>query len=170
MPLTKVQKTKILDDLRDKVARQKAIVLVGITGLKVKDVSNLRKKLKSMDANIKVFKKTLTEIVFKENKMEFDKRNFKEEIALVFGFKDEISPAKTVYQFSKENKNFKILGGFLENKFKEKEDMIVLAQIPGREELLAKLVGSISAPMSGLANVLQGNIKGLVYVLSSIKK
>lgn len=170
MPSTKAQKAKILDDLRDKVARQKAIVLVGITGLKVKDVSNLRKKLKTTNANIKVFKKTLAEIVFKENKMEFDKKNFKEEIALVFGFDDEVSPAKAVYQFSRENSKFKILGGFLENKFREKEDVIVLAQIPGREELLTKLVGSLSAPMSGLARVLQGNIKGLVYVLSAIKK
>jgi large subunit ribosomal protein L10 len=170
MPSTKIQKTKILDDLRDKIARQKAIVLVGITGLKVKDISNLRKKLKSTDSNIKVFKKTLAEIAFKENKMEFDKRKFREEIALVFGFKDEISPAKAVYQFSKENSKFKILGGFLENKFREKQDMIVLAQIPSREELLSKLVGSMNASMSGLVNVLQGNIKGLVYVLSAIKK
>lgn len=170
MPLTKLQKTKILDDLRDKVARQKAIVLVGITGLKVKDIAGLRKKLKSAGANIQVLKKTLAEIVFKENKMEFDKRSFKEEIALVFGFEDEVSPAREVYNFSKDNKKFKILGGFLENKFRGKDDIVVLAQIPGRDELLAKLVGSLNAPASGLARVLQGNIKGLVYALSSIKK
>jgi len=170
MALNKAQKQKILDDLRDKIARQKAIVLVGITGLKVKDVSQLRKKLKTMDGNFKVFKKTLAEIVFKENKMEFDKRKFKEEIGLVFGFKDEMSPFKTVYQFARENDKLKILGGFLENKFKEKEEVIVLAQLPAKEELLAMLVGSLNAPISGLVNVLQGNIKGLVFALSSIKK
>jgi len=170
MALNKIQKQKILDDLRDKVAKQKAIVLVGITGLKVKDISQLRKKLKEIEGNIKVFKKTLAEIVFKENKMEFDKRGYKEEVALVFGFKDEISPVKTVYQFSRGNDKLKILGGFLENKFKAKEEMIILAQLPAREELLAKLVGSLNASMSGLVNVLKGNIKGLTYILSSIKK
>ncbi len=170
MALTKAQKQKILADLRDKIARQKAIVLVGITGLKVKDVSLLRKKLKSAEANIKVFKKTLAEIVFKENKLEFDKRKFKEEIALVFGFKDELSPVKAVYQFSRENAQLKILGGFLDKEFKGKEEMIVLAQLPSREELLARLVGSMNASVSGLINVLQGNIKGLVFALSSIKK
>lgn len=123
-----------------------------------------------MEANLKVFKKTLAEIVFKENKLEFDKRKFKEEIALVFGFKDELSPVKTVYQFSTQNDKLKILGGFLGNKFKEKEEIITLAQLPGREELLAKLVGSLNASVSGLVNVLQGNIKGLVFALSSIKK
>jgi large subunit ribosomal protein L10 len=170
MPQTKAQKQKVLEDLRDKIARQKAIIFVGITGLKVKDVSELRKKLKAMEANLKVFKKTLAEIVFKENKLEFDKRKFKEEIALVFGFKDELSPVKTVYQFSTQNDKLKILGGFLGNKFKEKEEIITLAQLPGREELLAKLVGSLNASVSGLVNVLQGNIKGLVFALSSIKK
>lgn len=170
MALNKTQKQKILDDLRDKVAKQKAIVLVGITGLKVKDISQLRKKLKAMEGNIKVFKKTLAEIVFKENKMEFDKKGYKEEIALVFGFKDEISPVKTVYQFSRGNDKLKILGGFLENKFKAKEEMIILAQLPAREELLAELVGSLNASISGLVNVLKGNIKGLTYILSSIKK
>ena len=170
MALNKDQKQKILNDLRDKVAKQKAIVLVGITGLKVKDISQLRKKLKEIEGNIKVFKKTLAEIVFKENKMEFDKRGYKEEVALVFGFKDEISPVKTVYQFSRGNDKLKILGGFLENKFKAKEEMIILAQLPAREELLAKLVGSLNASMSGLVNVLKGNIKGLTYILSSIKK
>ena len=170
MALNKIQKQKILDDLRDKIAKQKAIVLVGITGLKVKDISQLRKKLKAIEGNIKVFKKTLAEIVFKENKMEFDKRGYKEEVALVFGFKDEISPVKTVYQFSRGNDKLKILGGFLENKFKAKEEMIILAQLPAREELLAKLVGSLNASVSGLVNVLKGNIKGLTYILSSIKK
>lgn len=170
MPQTKAQKQKVLEDLRDKIARQKAIIFVGITGLKVKDVSELRKKLKAMEANLKVFKKTLAEIVFKENKLEFDKRKFKEEIALVFGFKDELSPVKTVYQFSTQNDKLKILGGFLGNKFKEKEEIITLAQLPSREELLAKLVGSLNASVSGLVNVLQGNIKGLVFALSSIKK
>lgn len=169
MALTKAQKQKILADLRDKIARQKAIVLVGITGLKVKDISQLRKKLKSIEANIKVFKKSLAEIVFKENKLEFDKNKFKEEIALVFGFKDELLPVKTVYQFASANDKLKILGGFLENKFKEKEEMIILAQLPTREELLAKLVGSLNASVSGLVNVLQGNVRNFVYIISQIK-
>lgn len=170
MALTKVQKQKILEDLREKIAKQKAIILVGITGLKVKDISGLRTKLKAIDGNIQVVKKTLAGIVFKEKKLDFDKNNFKEELALVFGFKDELSPAKTVYQFSRGNENLKILGGYLENKFKEAEEIIILAQIPTRGELLAKLVGSISSPISGLLNVLQGNIKGLILALNAISK
>ncbi len=169
MALTKTQKQKILQDLKEKIAKAKAIVLVGIAGLKVKDISELRKKLKTIDGNLKVVKKTLAERVLKENKLDFDKKRFKEELALVFGFEDEILPAKTVYQFSQENDKLKILGGFLEQKFQAAEEIITLAQLPSKEELLAKLVGSIASPISGLVNVLQGNIKGLITVLAKAK-
>ena len=167
--LTKTQKQKILEDLKDKVAKQKAIILVGITGLKVKDISELRKKLKATDGNLKVAKKTLIEKVFKEKKLEFDKKNFKEEVALVFGFKDEILPAKTVYQFSLGNEKVKILGGFIENKMKTIEDIIALAQIPTRDELLSRLVASIKAPVSNFVYALNYNLKGLMYLLTKIK-
>ncbi|MDD2697143.1 MAG: 50S ribosomal protein L10 [Candidatus Pacebacteria bacterium] len=170
MPLNKAQKQKILDDIKDKVAKQKAMVLVGITGLKVKDISELRKKIRETEGNLKVAKKTLIEKVFKESKLDFDKKNYKEEIALVFGFKDEMAPAKIVYQFSVMNDKLKILGGFLEGQFKSAEEVKFLAQLPTKKELLAQLVGSISAPVSNLVYALNYNIKGLVYLLSAIKK
>ena len=170
MALTREQKQKIIEDLKEKIAKQKAMILVDFTGLKVKDLSNLRKKLKAADNELKIAKKTLLLLALKEKKLEMAAEELKGEIAIVFGYKDELSPAKIVYQFSQENPNLKILGGFLENKFREAEEIIALAQLPSREELLAKLVGSISAPISNFVNVLQGNIKGLIYALTAIKK
>ena len=170
MPQTKEQKKRTLEDLRDKVARQKAIVLLSITGVKVKDISELRKKLKAIGAELKVVKKTLANIIFKENKMEFDKKSFKTEVGFVFGFEDEVSPAKAVYQAFKDNENFKILGGFMGKVAKGAEDMITLAQLPSRQELFARLVGSLSSPVSGLVYVLKGNLKGLVLALNAIGK
>ena len=170
MALTKTQKEKILEDLKDKIAKQKAMILIGITGLKVKDISDLRKKLKATEGNLKVAKKTLIEKAFKESNLKFDRGEYKEELALAFGFKDEITPAKTVYQFGLANEKMKILGGFLEGKFKEAQEFVDLAQLPSREELLAKLVGSISAPISKLVYSLQYNLKGLIYILTLIKK
>ena len=169
MALTKQQKQKILDDLRDKIARQKAIILVGIAGLKVKDLADLRRRLKNIDANIQITKKTLAGIALKEKKLDFDKNKLKEETGFVFGFGDEIGTAKTVYQFTRENENLKILGGYLENKLKEAEEIITFAQLPTREELLSRLVGSLSAPVSNLVYALKYNIKGLITVLAKAK-
>jgi len=65
--------------------------------------------------------------------------------------------------------NLKILGGIFKNEFVEAEKIIELAKLPTREELLARLVGSISAPISNFINVLEANIKGLIYVLTKAK-
>ena len=169
MPLVKQQKEKILENLKEMFSRQKAIVLIGITGLKVKDITELRNEIKEIGGNLKVAKKTLMEIAFKENNLEFDKNKFKEEVALVFGFEDEVSPARTVYKFSKKSKNLKILGGYLEGSFKEIEDVVALAQLPSKNELMARLVGGIRSPISNFVSVLGGNIKGLLCVLNRIK-
>lgn len=169
MPLNKAQKQIIIENLKEKISKQKAIVFVGITGLKVKEFSELRKKVKEIGGSIQVVKKTLADLAFKANKLDFDKKNFKEEFALIFGFQDEILPAKTAYQFSKGNEKLKILGGFIENQFQASQDMIALAKLPGRSELLARLVGSVSAPPANFVNVLAANLRNLVYILSQIK-
>jgi len=172
MVLTKERKKKILDQLKDKIAKQKVVIFVDFTGLKVKDIFSLRKKLKTADSQLKVAKKTLTQIAFKESGLEIDIKKLKGEIALAFGFKDEISPAKIVYQFSQENPNLKILGGMVESQkfeFLSTEQIIELAKLPTREELLERLTRSVSAPISNFVNVLEGNIKGLIYALNAIK-
>ena len=169
MALTKEQKQKILDGLKEKIARQKVMILVDFTGLKVKDLSNLRKKIKAADGEIKVAKKTLLGLAVKGAGLEFEAKKLKGEIASVFGYKDEISLTKIIYQFASANPNLKILGGFLENQFRTAEEIITLAQLPTKEELLSGLVRSVSAPISNFINVLQGNIRNLVYIISRIK-
>jgi large subunit ribosomal protein L10 len=169
MPLTKEQKEKIVKKLKENIANQKAMVFVSVKGLKASELFNLRKQLKESNCLLSVAKKTLLKIAFKENKTELNEKELEGQVALIFGFEDELAPAKTAYDFSLKNENLKILGGFLENEFRSREEVVVLAKIPSKQELLAKVIGSIKAPISGFANVLQGNIKGLVYLLSNIK-
>jgi len=172
MAKSKEEKKKILEDLKEGIKKQKIMILVNFTGLKVKDFFELRKRLKSANSQIKVIKKTLLNLVLKEFNSDFSQKlaQFKAQIAIVFGFEDEISPAKILNQFSLENPNCKILAGYFDKKFREKEEMITLAQLPTKNELLANLIGNLSAPISNFVNVLEGNIKGLVYLLSLIKK
>jgi large subunit ribosomal protein L10 len=169
MPLKKFQKKKIIDDLKEKIEKQKILFFVDLKGLKVKDLSNLKKRLKKVDSQIKVSKKTLLKLALKERGIDLNVKKMEGEIASVFGFKDEILPAKTAYQFSLENKNIKILGGYFEGKFREAEEMITFAQLQTRDELLGRLVGSISAPVSDFIYVINANIKGLLQVLTQIK-
>ncbi len=169
MPLTKDQKKKIISDLKEKVEKQKILIFADFTGLKVKDFTNLRKKIKKEGNDIKVAKKTLLGLTLKSAGLEVDFKKMKGEIAAIFGYGDELSAAKTVYQFTETNKNLKILGGIFEKKFIEAEKTIELGKLPTKKELLGRLVGSISAPISNLVNVLEGNIRNLIYIFSQIK-
>ncbi len=170
MALTKQKKEKVVKDLDQKINDQKVIVFTNFKGLKNKDLLQLRKDLKESESSLMVTKKTLMKIAFDKNKLNIDYDKLEGEIAVVFGFQDQVMPAKTIFNFSKKNSAVKIAGGILEGEFKTNLDIIELAKLPSREEILAKFVGTVQAPISGFTNVLQGNIKGLVYLLSNIKK
>lgn len=170
MPQTKEQKKNIVEKLGKNLKEQKAMVFVDYQGLKASDIFSFKKKLKKTGCTFVISKKTLFKIALKNEGLDFDPKSLKGQMGLVFGLKDEVSPSRISYRFSKENEKFKILGGYFEKKFIALEDVINLASIPSREELLAKVVGSIAGPISGLVNVLQGNLRNLIYVLSAIKK
>jgi len=159
MPLTKTQKQKILTDLQEKVGKQKSIVFAAITGLKVKDLSSLRKLMRSKDCELKVAKKTLISKAFQSKKIAFDAKKLEGEVALGFGYKDEVLPFKTMHDFAKDHEHLKILGGIMGADILEKAKAIEFGQMPTRDELLVRL----------MVNVLRGNLRNLVYALSQIK-
>ena len=170
MAVSRAKKEEVVKELGDKLAKQESIVFADFTGLKVKDLGELKAKLRQSNAEFKVAKKTLMRVAFKEKGIDVDPKGLAGELALVMGYGDEVAPAKLVYEFSKTNENVKILGGLLENNALSVAQVTSLAQLPSKQELLAKMVGSISAPTRNFVGVLQGNIRGLVQVLSQIKK
>jgi len=149
----------------------KAAVFADYTGLSVVKMTELRKRLKSEDAEMKVVKKTLVGLALKNAKIENTEiKKLPGQLALIFGYRDEISPAKLLYNFGKKDEHLKIIGGILGGNFLTSAKMVELAKLPTLEELLTKAVGSIAAPLSGMLNVLQGNLRGLVYILAQIKR
>jgi len=174
MPLTREQKQRIITELQDLLAKQKGIVFVDFLGLKAKEILNLRRELKKQNCLLKVSKKTLLKIAFKNSKIPFWQKidEVPAQLGVVFGFGNEIMPAKISYEFSRKNENLKILGGVVKNeeyKYLTQEEIIELAKLPSREELLARFTGTILSPISNFISVLKGNIKGLLYVLAKAK-
>lgn len=157
MALTKAQKRKSLDDLKDKIVKQKSVVFADFSKVASKDLFALRKKLREAGCLLKIGKKTLIRIAFGQSNISFwnkIKKNIPGQLALVFGFEDEIAPARISSQFGKTNENFKILGGIFENRFIEKTKVAELAAIPPRNELLGRLAGSLSSSIASFARVL----------------
>ena len=173
MPKTKEQKKEILEGLKDRVSRSKSVVFASFDGLGVKDNEDLRKKLKGVGSEYYVAKKTLLDIAFKDAKVEnLNIKDFDGKVAAVFGYEDEVAPAKMVGEFkkSKEAAIIDFVGGILEGKFLTKEEVEALSELPSKQELYAKIVGSINAPVSGFVNVLAGNLRKFVYVLKAIEE
>lgn len=168
MPKTKQQKQEILQQLTEKLAKQQAMVFVDVKGLDVKDISALRKELRLNGAQMVVAKKTLLQKALSEKKIQADLKQMEGQIAVVFAYENPLIAMKSTYTFAKTNEHLKVIGGYFEDEIQEAAQIVALATLPSKEELLARLTGSIAAPLSRFANVLQGNIKGLVVALGAI--
>ncbi len=168
MAITKDQKKEILKDLDDKFGRSKAVYFADYRGLSVKDIANLRKALREEGVDFRVAKKTLMQLSLKNSDLpEAPSEVMQGPVGAAFGYDDVILAVKTLHNFSKGNDNLKILGGLVEGKFITQAEAVELAQLPSREELLAKLVGSMKAPVSGFYGVTSGLLRGLVQVLKA---
>ncbi|KKQ18603.1 MAG: 50S ribosomal protein L10 [Berkelbacteria bacterium GW2011_GWA1_36_9] len=157
MALTKEQKQKQIKDLKDKISKQKSMIFVDFNKVPSKDMFSLRKSLKDAGCNLKIAKKTLLRIAFGQSNISFwnkIKKNVPGQMALVLGIEDEVAPARISNKFGETHQTFKILGGIFENKFIEKERVLFLASIPPRNELLGRLVGSLSSSMASFVRVL----------------
>ena len=171
MAKTKQQKEEDLKDLTEKLKQTKAAVFCDYTGLDVASVEELRKSLREEEVDYKVSKKTLLAKALKESKIEgVDPKELKGQLSVAYGYKDEIMPAKLIATFQKNHEQLAVLGGIFENKFIDAKEVEKLSKIPSREELLAKMVGSISAPISGTARVLSGVLRNFVCALSAIQR
>ncbi|MCK9438632.1 MAG: 50S ribosomal protein L10 [Patescibacteria group bacterium] len=172
MPKNKEQKRDILADLKDKISRSKSIVFTTFDALGVKDNEELRKSLKKENGEYYVSKKTLMDIAFKDSNIsDLDIKNLPGKVAVVFAYEDEVSPAKVVFNFKKDKEGkISFVGGVLDGNFISASEVENLAQLPSKQELYAKVVGSLNAPVSGFVNVLAGNIRGLVNVLKAVSE
>lgn len=170
MPVTKAKKVEVLNELNDKFAKAKAVYFANYRGLTVKKVTDLRKKLHKVNVDYVVAKKTLGRLAMKNNNLpEATKELMDGPIAFVFGYEDVVVPVKALYEFAKDADKLQILGGLVDGKFVSKADAKALAMLPSREVLLAKLVGSMKSPISGLHGTLSGVLRKFVYALSAIK-
>ena len=165
---TRKQKKEIIADLAKKLKDSKAVVFSDYKGLSVKDMTILRKGLRKEGIDFKVTKKTLMDLAFKDAKIEVDINKMEGQLALAISSQDEVMAAKIMAKTAKENENLKILGGILGMKFLEKKEVLALSKLPGKDELLTKLVGALNAPASGFVNVLAGNLRGFINVLKAV--
>lgn len=168
MPKTRKQKAEIKDELADKFGKMKSVVFTSVSGFTMKDADALRTKGKAEQVDFLVTKKTLLVRALEDKGITLAKDLVSGSLLTAISYKDEVAPAKIIADFSKGREGFKMVGGILEGSFVDSRAVIQLATLPSKQELLAKLVGTMSAPVTGFVNTLAGNVRGLVVTLNAI--
>jgi len=155
MPKTKDQKVKIITDLTDKLAKMKSVIMFNFAGVEVKKINTLRDKCREEGIDYVVAKKTLLKRALNDKGFsQVADSDLNGEIATLFSYEDEVASARLVAAFAKENDKVKFAAGILEGNYIDAAKVTELSRIPSRLELLAKVVGCLSNPMSGLARVI----------------
>lgn len=168
--MAKLEKNDLVQDIRKRLTSSQVAVLTDYRGLTANEMADLRRGLREVGIDFKIFKNTLTRIAAKECNLEELEEFLTGPTAIAFGFNNPEAVAKIVSNFSKEHEALKMKGGILDGKVIQATMIKTLASLPSREELLAKLVGSLNTPIFRLVNVLSSPLRGLVNTLNQIAK
>jgi large subunit ribosomal protein L10 len=168
--LTRKDKELTVKRVTDALKRAKSVVFTDYKGLTANEVRDLRKKLQNEQASYEIIKKSLVQLALNNSEIKGDVKSRKGPLALSISEQDEIAPARIIASFAKEKENLEIVGGVLENKYLSDKEMLALAKLPGKEGLIAQVVGSLKAPSSNLVGVLKGSLRQFIYILKAIEK
>lgn len=160
----------MLDELTADMKAAKSAVFVDLHGLTVEQMTELRRALRKRGVKTRVAKKTLVVLAGKKNDFQIEKSSLTGQIAVAFSLTDEIAAAQELYKLGKKNEKIKLVGGIFEGKVVDMALINQVAQLPSKEELLAKLVGSMMSPISGFHGVLHGTLRGFVQVCKQISE
>ncbi|MBP1759232.1 MAG: ribosomal protein [Firmicutes bacterium] len=165
------EKSLLVSEIKEKFQRSSGVVLADYRGLTVAQVTQLRARLRKAGVEYRVLKNTLVRRAADEIGVEGLESFLKGPTALAFS-EDPVAPAKILLDFAKENKlkSFQIKAGVLEGRVIGAEGVKALADLPSREVLLAMVLRGMQAPLTGMANVLQGPIRKMGYALEEVRK
>lgn len=164
------EKQAAVDRLRTDLGEKGHMVLAEYRGLTVEEMSELRNKVRSAQGSVRVLKNTLIRRAIEGSDMEALNDLLTGPNAMVFTREDPVPMVKAIAEAAKELDAVRLKGGVVEGRPVTPEEIVRIAELPPREVLLAKTLGSLAAPMQGLANVCQGTIRNLVYALEAVRQ
>ena len=149
------QKKEEVSKLAESMKDAKLILLTDYRGINVADVTNLRKDLRNVNAEYRVIKNNITKRALAECKIEGLDEKLEGPTAVIMTNEDYLEATKVIYKFSKDNEYYKIKGGVIEGKVMTTEEIITLAKLPSKQDLLSMLAGGLLANISKLAVALE---------------
>ncbi|HKV58464.1 MAG TPA: 50S ribosomal protein L10 [Ktedonobacteraceae bacterium] len=162
-------KAEIIDSLADKLGRASVTILVQTQGLKVKDMNDLRNKMRAAKIDFQVAKNTLLRIASERNKMTtLDTSIFNGQTAIAIGYEDEVTAAKAVADYVRTSKIVVLKSGILGGRTLTAEQVESLARMPGgKNHTKAQVVGTIQGPLASTYGLLTAPLRDLCYVIQA---
>jgi large subunit ribosomal protein L10 len=163
-------KSDTVAEIKDKFGRAKSAVLIDYRGLTVEEVTNLRNTFRQQGVDYKVYKNTLIDRALGEMQIKGLESYLNGPTAVAFGYTDPVAPAKIIDEAIKKLKKTQIKAGFVEGKVFDAGAIQELANLPSREVLVARVLGTLQAPVTGLVSVLGGTLRSVLYALNAVKE
>lgn len=163
------EKVAAVEALAEKLKNAKSVFLTDFTGLNVEEMNRLRKSCRGAMVEYKVVKNTLARLSAKSAGYEDLLPYLEGPTAFAFGLEDPSAPAKVITDFAKTLDKPKIKACIFEGVLIGTDRIEEIINLPTRDELLAKLLGNLNAPLFGLASVLSGLLRNFVYALQAVK-
>ncbi|MBF4695857.1 50S ribosomal protein L10 [Fusibacter ferrireducens] len=149
----------VVEEIKEKFSSAKSAVLVDYRGLTVEESTELRSKFRAAGVDYKVYKNNLVKLAIKDTAFEPLSQDLTGPNAIAFGIEDAVVPAKIVKEFAKAHKNLELKSGVVDGSYCNLEQIIQIADLPSKEVLIGRFLGSVKAPVSNFAYFLSNLIK-----------
>lgn len=165
-----VQKQQVVDSIIEKVKKSKSVILMQYKGLTVEEDTALRNAFRKVNVEYKVLKNTLIKKAFNELAYTQFDSSLNGNTSVAFSYKDEVAAAKVIKENTKKfNDKISAKCALVEGKFISAAQVKILSELPSKEVLISKLLGSMNAPISNFAGVLSSTLRSLVYAVKAIQ-
>ncbi|NLD59737.1 MAG: 50S ribosomal protein L10 [Clostridiales bacterium] len=163
-------KKTVVAEIREKLGRAQSVVLIDYRGLTVEEVTDLRNQFRKAGVEYAVLKNTMLTLAARDLGIRGLEDYLKGPTAVAFGYQDPVAPAKIITEYLKKNKKISVKCGMVDRKVVDQAGVTALAELPPREVLIAKLMGSMNAPITGFVGVLSGVLRKFVYAVEAVRK
>lgn len=167
--MKKADKQQLVVNLTEQIKESDALFLTNFKGLTFPEITEVRTSVKAQGSDFKVVKNTLLKIALNNNEITDLDEYLKEPTSCAIVKGDVAAVAKEIKKYSKEFDKFEIKAGYLDGNTLTADDVNVLADLPSRDELLAKMLGSINAPVTNFVSLMANIPRSLLNVLTAVK-
>ena len=169
--MPKEKNIQIVNELKENFKKAKSVIFVDYLGLSAQDVNEFRQKMKDEGATVVVAKNTLMKKAVEEDGSSKDlEKDLEGPTMAVFSYSDPVSPIKTIFEFAKTHELPKTKSALVEGKYKSSIEVEELKDVPSKEELLGRFVGSLGSPISKFVYSLGGIQNKFVFAISAVAK